>query len=244
MCGLRIDDVYASVRGLHSLGLVRLEGSLLHVTDACVKLMLGKLSNSKLRHWLVVECLDGFEGMLRACGFIGCRTSLFMPLMRFMLTEVSNYCSKIAVCSSAVLSEFWTMVVGGLTPWSSLNLSIEARGRALRRLKSRLRTFSEAFKSSAIKLIEAYAIAKNLSPKLQLANEVLDFKERFGVDLSLVLSEGFVEKDPMEALSILDDGLRCCRSFIEDLMVRTRCHPRFNDLEGFEVRFEVDELAA
>ncbi len=237
MCGLKLSDVLVAVRSLRALGLIRRGGSLIYVTEPCVRLMMGSMSKSRVRLWLLVECFEGFEGMLRDMGFIGRGVKLFAPLSRLMLDYVEDKCLKIVVCSSKLLSSVWTLIVGGLTPWSSLSSSIEARDRALMYLKMRSRGFAFAVKSSVEKLIESYVIADSLNPNVDVHDGLQLFKTRFNIDLSPLFNMDFTFENPLEAISLLDRGLNTCRSFLEHLMRDSKDHPRFHDINGFDVDF-------
>jgi len=235
MCGLKLNDVLAAVKSLRALGLIRRDGLFIRVTDSCIRLMMGSMSKAKVRPWLLVECLEGFEGMLRGMGFIGRGAKLFAPLLRLMLDCVEDKCLKIVVCSSKLLSDVWALRVGGLTPWSSLNSSIEARERALMHLKMRSRGFALAIKSSAEKLIESYTIAERLSPNVDVNDGLRAFKARLDIDLSPLLDVNFAIENPLEAMSLLDRGLNACRAFLESSMNDIKDHPRFRDIEDFDV---------
>ncbi|MEM4603114.1 MAG: hypothetical protein QW842_04870 [Candidatus Nezhaarchaeales archaeon] len=234
MCNLELSEVLDSANYLKGLGLVRLVNDQIQVTDACLKLMLGKLSKSKRRAWILVKCREGYEGLLKGMGFIGRGTMLFAPLMRLMINEVDGWCDVIIACYSKLLSELWVSRVGGLTPWSSLSSAVEARNRALSYLKFKERNFVHAVKATVKKLVEAFTIAKDFSVNLDLRSGLEALSKELRVNLSSLLEDEVVERDPLKAISILDEGIDACKSFLERSLVIKMSHPRFKELEGFE----------
>ena len=231
MCGLKLRDAERTVGLLEPLGLVKVEGFNVKVTEACLKLALGALSKSKVRWWLLAECLDGFQDTLRSMGFIGWGRVLFTPLLKPLINTVSSWCTTIAACTSKKLSEAWSRAVGGLTPWASLNSCIEARSRALKALRElRRKQLPEAYRASLNKLVEAYSIAKNLNPKPNTQQALKQLREDLKVDLKL--SEAEVTREPIHALRELDEAIEHCKKMIQEAAERgLESHPRFRDLE-------------